>query len=184
MAEVGGGDQSFRIVRTIRPLSSRVIFGLPDEPLVVENDWSGRGMERTRVINPERSYQVPTFVFWDETTTSVQQHIIEEAFSELFGELGFDRKLINYLGNWRDAGYRDVSGKLVPHKSIEWQLTSKWNARRKQINAEDFLSTMFFDPYQKSTPHWEVVFTNKDLYTTGTNFVLGGHKVIWVQSFL
>ncbi len=32
---------------------------------------------------------------------------------------------------------------------------------------------MFNDPYQVSMPHWEVVFTNKDLYSRETNFVIG-----------
>lgn len=164
---------AFRVIRTITPVRSVIIAGLQDEPLVVNQTWPDGKTEIKRIVNPERSYQVPTFIFWDETVSPTQQGLVREAFDELFTEIGFDRSKVQYLGNWRESGYRDSTGKLVPHKSIEWQLQSKWNDSRRQIKADEALYAMFNDPYQTSTPHWEVVVTNKDLYSSETNFVIG-----------
>lgn len=164
---------AFRIVQTTSPIRSVVIAGLPDEPLVVNQTWTDGTTETKRIVNPERSYQVPTFIFWDETVSPTQQGLLREAFDELFTEIGFDQSNILYLGNWRESSFRDNTGKLIPHKSIEWQLQSKYDTSRRQIKADEALYAMFNDPYQISTPHWEVVVTNKDLYAEGTNFVIG-----------
>lgn len=91
----------------------------------------------------------------------------------MFDEIGFDKTQLNFYGNWREDGYRDRAGNLVPHKSIEWQVQSKRDQSRRQVNADRVASEMFNDPYQIDMPHWEVVFTNEDLYSQETNFVIG-----------
>ena len=168
------GDQSFRIIRCVTPVSTEVLFGLADEPVVVDNLWPDGRRERRRIVNPERTYQIPTFVFWDETVDQEQQQLIRAAFDELFTAIGFDQAQISYYGNWRESNHRDLSGRLVPHKSIEWQIESKRSAMRRQIDAQGVLFAMYSDPYQVTAPHWEVIFTNKDLFTPETNFVIGG----------
>lgn len=166
-------QSSFRIIQAVTPISSVVLAGTRDEPLVVKQTWPNGEIENKRIINPERSYQVPTFIFWDETVSPAQQGLVREAFDELFTEIGLDQSGIQYLGNWRDSGSRDSAGRLVPHKSIEWQIQSTWDASRRQINADDMVYAMIDDPYQISAPHWEVIVTNKDLYSAETHFVIG-----------
>src|SRR3989344_3098695 len=162
-----------RFMSVDQPISTKTLIGHPDEPLVIEEMRTGNRVERRRIVNPERSYQVPTFVFWNETLTPTQQQLVREAINELFQEIGFDRNMIQFLGNWREEKYRDANGQLTPHKSIEWQVKSKRNPNKKQINASDLLYAMFNDPYQIRTPHWEIVITNEDMYTPDTNFVIG-----------
>ena len=174
MAETGDIGKSIIFGPTIRPVSTTVIHGTPEQPLVASLKWPNGEVEKKRIINSERSFQIPTFIFWDETVTTAQQGVIREAFTELFRATGFDPAKISYLGNWREQDFKDPDGKLKPHKSIEWQVQSKWNASRRQVNAEDVLTSMFFDPYQTTDPHWEVIFTNKDLFVGNTNFVIGG----------
>jgi len=170
-------DQSaFHIVQTTTQTNSVVLAGMHDEPLVVQQTLSDGKIITERIANPERSYQLPTYIFWDETVTSTQQGLIHEAFRELFTEIGFDQSRIQYLGNWQEPDFRDTAGRLVPNKSIEWQLLSKWNVSRKQIDVVSMLSAMHDDPYQISSPHWEVIVTNKDLYSEETNFVIGGAR--------
>ncbi len=58
-----GDDRSIRIIRRIYPTSTETVRGLADEPLVVKQVWPNGNVEQKRIVNPERSYQVPTFVF-------------------------------------------------------------------------------------------------------------------------
>lgn len=171
--ETVDNDPSFNITRRIYPSSTEVLQGLPDEPLTIRQVWPDGRDEQRRIVNPERSYQVPTFVFWDETISPAQQTLINEAFNEMFDEIGFDKTQLQYFGNWRETEYRDKSGNLIPHRSIEWQVQSKYDTSRNQVNAERVASEMFTDPYQVDMPHWEVIFTNKDLFSQETNFVIG-----------
>ena len=166
-------EPSFRIISRIYPTSTEVLKGLQDEPLVVKQNWPDGSVDRRRVVSPERSYQLPTFVFWDETVTPGQQTLIREAFDEMFDEVGFDKSQLQFFGNWHEEGYKDESGNLVPHKSIEWQIQSKWDSSRNKVDGERVAREMFNDPYQVDMPHWEVIFTNKDLCTPETNFVIG-----------
>lgn len=168
-----GNDQSSRIVRTVYPKSSEVLKGLVNEPLVVKQIWPDGKVEQKRIVNSERSYQVPVSVFWDDTVTPVQQGLIQETFGELYDQIGFDKSQVHFYGNWHEEEYLDQSGKLLPFRSIEWQLQSNWNSSKKQVDAEKVAYEMFNDPYQIYTPHWEIVFTNKDLYSQDNNFVIG-----------
>lgn len=168
-----GQDESFRILRTIQPVSSRVVLGSQQEPLVKELAWENGKHEKRRIVNPERSTQIPTFIFWDHTITQTQQSLIREAFFELFAAAKLDTKQLSFLGNWHENTYKDTQGQLLPNKSVEWQIQSKWNKERQQANGSDIVTTMYNDPYQVDTPHWEAVFTNLDLYDERTNFLIG-----------
>ena len=163
----------FRIISVEKPTSTVVLAGPSDEPLVVEQTWPGGKVEKKRVVNSERSFQVPAFVFWDETVTPDQQSLIQEAVGELYDQIGFDKTKLHFFGNWKEDGHRDLNGLLIPHKSTQWQVESKWNASRSQVKADGVAYEMFQDPFQVTNPHWEVIFTNKDLYITKTSFVIG-----------
>jgi len=172
-SESADDDPSFRIISRVYPTSTETLKGLQDEPLVVRQEWPGGRVDTVRIVNPERSYQIPTFVFWDETVTPGQQGLIKEAFDEMFDEIGFDKTQLNFFGNWHEEEYKDKDGKLIPHKSIEWQVQSKWDNSRQKVDGDRVAYEMFNDPYQVDLPHWEVIFTNKDLCTPETNFVIG-----------
>ncbi len=167
------GDINMRILRSLQPIRSSVIFGTQEEPLVLERAWENGKKEKIRIVNPERSSQIPTYVFWDHTITQEQQSVIHEAFAELFQTAHLDTKQLSFLGNWHDDVYRDAQGNLLPNKSVEWQIQSKWNPQRRQANGSDIATAMFFDPYQVENPHWEALFTNLDLYDSRTNFLIG-----------
>ena len=149
------------------------LHGTPDDPLVEEVRWPDGQTHIARVRNPERSIPILTFIFWDETITPAQQHTIQTAFRELYQAIRLDFSTIQFLGNWHESAYRDNMGNLLPHKSITWQIKSKLNNNRGQINAEAITDTMLVDPYQLTHPHWEVVFTNYDLYSPDTRFIIG-----------
>lgn len=177
------GDINRRILRSLQPIRSSVIIGTQEEPLVLERAWENGKKEKVRIVNPERSSQIPTFVFWDHTITQEQQSVIHEAFTELFQAAHLDTKQLSFLGNWHDEVYTDTQGNLLPNKSVEWQIQSKWNPQRRQANGSDIATAMFFDPYQVESPHWEALFTNLDLFDSRTNFLIGAAQPDLALSF-
>lgn len=158
----------------LNPIVRRtVVSGTPDQPLVVDQQRRDGTVIRVRIVNPERSFQIPTYVFWDRTVTPAQQAIIRQTMADLFAAVRLDPTQLDYFGDWHEADYRDARGALVPYKSIEWQISSKLMSRRGQLDADQFAYDMYGDPYQKSHPHQEVVFTNQDMRSRDTNFVIG-----------
>lgn len=151
----------------------KVINGLEDEPLVIEYIYPIGNLRYSRRVIPERSYQVQTFVFWDETVIPKQQALIREAFDELFDAIAFDKSKLHFFGNWREEIYRNDSGNLLPYKSVEWKLLNSWDSIREKINGDRFHYDLMSDPYQWTKPHWEIIFTNKDLFIKDASFVIG-----------
>lgn len=151
----------------------KVVKGLEDEPLVVEFIHPIGNHKYSRRVIPERSYQVQTIVYWDETVTVKQQDMVQKAFDELFDAIGFDKSKLHFWGNWCEETYKDESGNLLPYKSVEWKLLNSWDSNKRQIDASRFHYNMIGDPYQWKNPSWEIIFTNKDLYTIDANYLIG-----------
>lgn len=172
MSEPITDDAGFR-PGPIRIDPGEIIKGDDRNPEVVKYTRQNGTVDIVRIVSPERSKPLPTFVFWDETVTDSQQLIIHEAFTELSNFLGNKLGPVSYHGNWRESDYRNPDGSLVPFKSIQWQLDTFLNKSRGQINTETAALQMYNDPNQISNPHWEAIFTNKDLYTPETHFVIG-----------
>ena len=167
-------DELIVIGPEIRVTETRILKGPADEPVVVEQVFGDGTRNKTRLVNSERKNPLPIFVFWDETVRPEQQILIREAMGELVDAVGLQKDGLHFYGNWHEEVYRDASGKLLSNKSISWQVESKLNLTRKQVNAGRIVGDMYDDPYQLAAPHWEVIFTNKDLYSEETNFVIGG----------
>lgn len=147
--------------------------GPPGEPTVALYKFPDEESFVKRVINPERRKPLPTYVFWDETVGYNQQVEIKETMVELFESIGLDRALLEFYGNWREEDYKLPNGNLKPHAGIEWQIKSKVDKTKGQINADSVVREMSDDPYQITSPHWEVIFTNEDMMAPDTNFVIG-----------
>ena len=62
-SESADDDPSFRIISRVYPTSTETLKGLQDEPLVVRQEWPGGRVDTVRIVNPERSYQIPTLSF-------------------------------------------------------------------------------------------------------------------------
>ncbi|HNW23516.1 MAG TPA: hypothetical protein PKH06_02020 [Candidatus Dojkabacteria bacterium] len=146
-----------------------VVIGTKEFPIVSRNS-SG---DLCRITKPERPQQLPTFVFWDETLNQEQKDTVIGAMNELFSSIGLEVNKIHTFGNWKSDKYRQNDGSLTPNESIQWAIQRSFNRERGQINVSPLLTNMFFDPYQYKSPHWEVIFTNRDLYMQGTNFCIG-----------
>lgn len=157
----------------IRINPGEIVKGDEENPEVIKYTRENGETYLMRIVNPERSKPLPTFVFWDETVTPRQQAVIREAFDELTHFLGNKLGPVEYLQNWREQNFTNPDGTLIPFKSIQWQIDNFIDRGRGQVNAELAASQMYVDPNQTTTPHWEAIFTNKDLYTPETRFVIG-----------
>lgn len=146
-----------------------VVIGTSDFPIVTKMSNG----ELLRKLNPERPQQLPTYIFWDETVNQVQKDLVKESMYELYSALNLDLSKIKTYGNWSSNNYLQSDGGLTPNESIEWAVSKSYDYNRRQIQADKYLTQMFYDPYQLKYPHWEIVFTNHDLYAQGLNYCLG-----------
>lgn len=166
-------DRPARIIGSIRRPSVDVVLGSQTEPVVVRRTFFDGRQSLDRVVSAERRNPLPTFVFWDETISRNDQELITKTFCDLFTYAGIDLNSLNFYGNWHERDFLLPDGTLKPHASIQWQLQSKFEASRNQIMADSVVDQMYLDPFQLTNPHWEVIFTNRDLTFREANFVIG-----------
>lgn len=80
---------------------------------------------------------------------------------------------VNYFGVWRDSPIY-YGKRLVPYKSIDWYIhTGRQSARPSQLNVDVIMANLEQEPWQKTSPHYDVVILSNDIYSEGTNFVIG-----------
>lgn len=169
------GNIEIKLGPVVKP-EIRSLKGPSDEPTVVEYKYPDGERFVRRVITPERKNPLPIFVFWDETVKPDQQKVIIKSIQKLLDFVGLNRDLLCIYGNWRENDHRLPDRSLRPHASIEWQIKSKLDRQRKQVMADQIIDEMLNDPHQLQSPHWEIVFTNRDMATAHTNFVIGGAR--------
>jgi len=119
---------------------------------------------------------IPIRIYWDDQVTHDQQMVIREAFFELIKGISAGNTQIYYHGNWRSSSYKSAEGNLVQHQSIEWLLDYCWEPIRKQIDADKLTVLLLQFPKSLNTPRKTIVFTNRDLYLEGSNFVIGAAR--------
>lgn len=162
-------DESQITIRNLSETKREVIYGSESYPIVLRNQDG----ELARIADPERPQQLPTYIMWDNTLTKAGQEVVQGAMVELYKNIGFDLNKICVYGNWFSNKAVDANKKLNPYESIQWLLNDSYNSNRGQIDAGRLLRRLYDDPYQKSHPHWEVIFTAHDLYCYNTSFVIG-----------
>lgn len=145
-----------------------LISGTPEYPIVVKTQ---EGIYR--VARPERPQQLNTEVFSDETISENDQQILNEAMFDLFHAVNLDTQKLRFRGNWRSEKYIDSRGHLAPYESIEWLMKKHYDDKRNQCQADSLTFDSYYDPYQYKYPHWEVIFTKRDLFTDGNKWVFG-----------
>jgi predicted Zn-dependent protease len=145
-----------------------LISGTPEYPIVVKTQ---EGIYR--VARPERPQQLNTDVFIDETISVNDEQILNEAMVDLFNAVNLDTQKLRFCGNWRSEKYIDSKGSLIPYESIEWLMKKHYDDKRNQSRADTLTFDLYYDPYQYKYPHWEVIFTKRDLFTDGNKWVFG-----------
>ncbi len=62
-----------------------------------------------------------------------------------------------------------------PYESINWYLERGYNprVRKNQIDAGAVLTDCLNEPWQRTTPHYDVIALSQDLYADDNNFVFG-----------
>jgi len=131
-----------------------------------------------REINKNRHEQLPTYVIWDETLQLQQINLAKKAVENFFKYTGLkqDNQKLLFLGNWKSEYPINQDGQLAKFESVEWHVKSSLVQGNRIDSKKAVGRNMFFDIYQqppKGQPHWEIMFTNRDLHYEGLNFVFG-----------
>ena len=144
--------------RTRENAEVKLILGTAEYPLVTENKWSDGRIEKVRTTSPERPYHIPAVVYFDEDINDEQRRLINQAVGWTLSQIGVPKEFIIVS----DRSASEFFSRL--HPSVK---------RNNQYDASLLLYSFSQDRDQIEHPHHAIVFTNKDLYTSDTNFVVG-----------
>lgn len=109
------------------------------------------------------------YVWWDRNFDN-KREFIEAGIRALFELLKLGEDISNefeirIFGNFR-VGHEDF-------ENADWYFEKSLDKKRNQVNASKLFNLCHIEPWQKSQPHIEVIFTSYDLYIDGTNFIFG-----------
>jgi len=123
-----------------------------------------------------RGRKLPTYIIHDDGVNENQMNAIEEGVMELLQIAGVASEIeVCNFGAWRDPNWK-IGGELMPFGSIDWYLRQGRIAGRDQLHAADILGAIQREPWQDAVPHYDVMVTSKDIFLTGTSFVLGAAR--------
>ena len=134
----------------------KLLIGTPDHPLVAETKWSDGRIEKVRRTSPERQHHIPAVVYFDGDINDEQKILIQQSLPNIFRQIGVPNTMIVFSP---ESGSKFTA-----------------NARQRpngQTDSDNVIHFMRSDPTQIEKPHHAIIFTNKDLYSTDTNFVVG-----------
>lgn len=118
--------------------------------------------------------QLPLLVFWDETVSQPQQKLCIAAIKDLFTYIGIRKSLIKVYGNWLKLNCQsDEFTKSL--STMSWQRQFEEEKNKIQINADNLIEKMLNNE-KKPLLFWTVVFTNRDLFLRGYDFVIGAAR--------
>ena len=144
--------------RTSENAEVKLILGTAEHPLVTENKWSDGRIEKVRTTSPERPYHIPAVVYFDEDINDEQRRLINQAVDGTLSQIGVPKEFI--IVSNRSAS--EFFSRLHPSAK-----------RNNQYDASLLLHSFSQDRDQIEHPQHAIVFTNKDLYMSDTNFVVG-----------
>lgn len=73
---------------------------------------------------------------------------------------------VRNFGIWRNSGYRDLHGNLVPYYSSDWYIkrARETSERQNQLNADTIIDCLQMEPWQQHEPHYDLVIVHSDMY--------------------
>ncbi|MBI4226338.1 hypothetical protein HY612_04460 [Candidatus Roizmanbacteria bacterium] len=151
-------DEKEQVARELAEV--HLLWGTKEHPLVTENRWADGRQEKVRVHRPERPYHIPAFIYFDEDVSPEQRAFIQRSLPEIFKQLSVPNQMVAFAGE---------SGAKLTSNATRRQRTGD----RLQFDSDHIIRTMTTDSSQIDRPHHSIVFTNKDLYSQNTNFVVG-----------
>lgn len=123
-----------------------------------------------------RGKKLPVYIIHDDGVNENQMNAVKEGVMELLQIARIESEIeVCDFGVWRDPNWK-VKGELLPFGSIDWYLKQGRIAGRNQLHAADILGAIQREPWQDAVPHYDVMVTSKDLFLTGTSFVLGAAR--------
>ena len=116
-----------------------------------------------------RRSDLPVCVCWDSGVTQPESQAILEGITEM-SILMPHRIFRSYGSESFGSGY---------YSSPDWYVHHARHRSGPQINADDILLSLHSEPWQRQTPHVDILVTSRDLYTDSCNFVFGLASPTW-----
>lgn len=117
----------------------------------------------------------PVYVMCEAGVDDFQLEAITAGISEVLHLAGVSpRVLVTSFGVWRQQNWQDKGG-LLPYSSIDWYIANakKYSEKSGQLSGDAIMRDLQTEPWQKMQPHYDVVVLSSDMYSEGTNFVIG-----------
>ena len=137
-------------------------------------------------LGDQVSTMKPVSIMWSQGVDASEARVAISAVRELLrlvytvgGEVGLALPPISIrpFGTWYSPSVPEGS----PYWGTTWYVDSSFDALRKQVVGTKFLNLVREEPWQKSSPHWDVALIDQDLVdndnvarsSSGPGFVLG-----------
>lgn len=121
-------------------------------------------------------YSKPMYVMFQDGIPEDQRNAVISGIGSVL-RLGGASCLVQVsnFGTWREQGFHS-NGSLVPYLSVDWYVEAgrRESKRRGQSYAKAILNQLWNEPWQKNSPHYDVVVVKDDIYDDGANFIIGG----------
>lgn len=121
-----------------------------------------------------RSKIRPVYIMFESGISTNHMNTVVNAVNELLEVANATSFIkVQNFGVWRNSNYRQ-NGKLTEWSSVDWYVEDARSISRPgQIDCERLVTNLLIEPWQKQTPHYDLLVLKSDLYARNTNFVLG-----------
>jgi len=120
-----------------------------------------------------RDRNIPVYIMYYKGANKNRVNAVKAGIMELLQIADATSKVrVHDFGAWKHPNWK-TNGQLMPYGSMDWYLEQGRVEGRNQLYAGAILGAICREPWQNTTPHYDVVVTSKDMFELGTNFVLG-----------
>ncbi|MBU3907541.1 MAG: hypothetical protein KKA64_04810 [Nanoarchaeota archaeon] len=121
----------------------------------------------------------PIYVMNQKGLPDFEKKAVLDGVSELLELANVGDIKIYDGGAWRHEGYLDKNNELKKFHSVDWYLEvgKKESRNKNQLNADSMQRVLALEPWRYphlgGENHYDIFIINDDMYSKGTNFVIG-----------
>ncbi|MFA6397638.1 MAG: hypothetical protein WDK96_02210 [Candidatus Paceibacterota bacterium] len=116
----------------------------------------------------------PVYIMFDKEVEPLYTKAVLQGINTILRFANVEGRLpAHNFGVWRNNNWRQGVN-LTEWNSIDWYIQRvERQSRQGQLDGDKLLLLLMTEPWQKNNRHYDVLVTNKDLYTEGCNFCIG-----------
>lgn len=124
---------------------------------------------------PRASRLRPIYAMCEEGVNPAHMQAVLDSVHAVLRIAGVERRVeVHNFGAWRGDGWRH-GNILTNWNSIDWYVGHARQASRNghQLHGGYLLELLYNEPWQKATPHYDIVVTHRDMYDDDCRFCIG-----------